>query len=116
MGFVDSLTHTTAIEIVQGICSFISSILLVADTVLDALQCKTYYDFANEELPNEKVKISKLYFICSMAIWAGPPVCLAIFWLISYYFDPSYGRSWYDLEITLCSQRFDHSQKVCMKS
>ena len=69
---------------------------MVADMVLDAMQCKTYYDFANEESPNEKVKISKLYFICSMAIWAGPPICLVIFWLISYYFDPSYGRSWYD--------------------
>ena len=70
------------IKIVLGIWSFLSSILLVADMVFDALQCKTYYDFANEKSSNEEIKISIWYFICSLAIWAGPPIVYLCFSLL----------------------------------
>ena len=77
------------------IWSFISAILLITDMVFDGLQCKTYHDFAYDEEAEAKIKISKWYFICSVAIWAGPPICLIIFWFTSYFIDPNYGESWY---------------------
>ena len=86
------------IKIVLGIWSFISSILLIADMIFDALQCKTYHDFANEKSPYEEIKISKWYFICSVAIWAVPPICLLVFHLIAYQIDPKYGQSWHNIE------------------
>ena len=57
----------------KGIWAFASSILYIADIVFDALQCKTYHDFAYEEAP-EEITVSEWYFIVSMITWAGPPV------------------------------------------
>ena len=83
------------IKSISRIVAFISAISLIADMIFDGLQCKTYYDFAYEESPSENIKISKWYFICSVTIWAGPPSCLILFWVISYYNDDTYGESYY---------------------
>ena len=81
----------------KGIWAFVSSILYIADIVFDALQCKTYHDFAYEEAP-EEITVNEWYFIVSMITWAGPPVLLMMFWFISYFMDPNYGTSAYKKE------------------
>ena len=87
------LKHT--FKRLKRVWSLVSAFLYLTDIMLDAMQCKTYYDFAFEE-SSEDIKVSKWYFICSMVTWAGPPVCLILFWYISYLIDPSFGHSHYE--------------------
>ena len=74
--------------------SFISAILYISDIVFDALQCKTYHDFAYRD-SSEDITVSKWYYYASLITWAGPLICLISFWFILYTIDPSYGYSTY---------------------
>ena len=72
--------------------AFVSVVLYISDISSDALQCKTYYDYGES---TEDISVSKWYFVFSMLTWAGPPLCLILFWFISYAFDSNYGMSSY---------------------
>ena len=78
-------------KILKSIWAFVSAILYIADIVFDALQCKTYHDFAYES--TEDITVSKWYFLVSLVIWAGPPVLLIMFWFLSYCMNPTFGTS-----------------------
>ena len=73
---------------------FVSAVLYINDIIFDIAQCKTYYDFAYGE-STEDITVSKWYFVISILTWAGPPLCLILFWFISYAIDSDYGYSSY---------------------
>ena len=81
--------------------ALISALQLIADIVFDALQCVTYYDFANVESDDQTnpkpIHISQWYFICSMITWILPPMLMFITMFVFYLFDDDYGQNYYDL-------------------
>ena len=103
--------------------ALISALLLIADIVFDALQCVTYYDFANVESDDQTnpmpIHISQWYFICSMITWILPPMLLFVTMFVFYLFDDNYGQSYYGLLklglIKDMHDRIEHTQNYAEK-
>ena len=99
--------------------ALISALQLIADIVFDALQCVTYYDFANVESDDQTnpmpIHISQWYFICSMITWVLPPMLLFMTMFVFYLFDENYGQNYYTLlklgEIKDFDERIEHTKQ-----
>ena len=99
--------------------ALISALQLITDIVFDALQCVTYYDFANVESKNQTnpmpIHISQWYFICSMITWTLPPILMFVTMFVFYLFDENYGQNYYTLlklgEIKDFDERIEHTKQ-----